>query len=137
MITITTEVICSYLKDRFPELSESVRNGHINKTIGKSIGVFLGPETRTSAPLSIGGIDCTVVRQLPINIKIRWSENQVEHDNLSVSIYNKLLLEEDNFMVGDVKIACIEMLDSCPQSLGRDDKNVCESVIRANFYYYV
>lgn len=137
MITMTTNSVVLYMKDKFPDISDLLRNGHIDSTSKQSIGVFLGSDTRSNGQLAIGGIDCTVVKMLPVNVHVRWSENQIEHDNKAVSIYNKLLLEGNNFDSHGIKIACIEMLDGCPKPLGRDEKNVCESIIRANFYYYV
>lgn len=137
MITMTTSLVCEYMKLKFPELSQLIKNGSIDKRSQKSIGVFLGSDTRSNGNLAIGGIDCTSVRMLPVNISIRWTDNQKIHDDEATTIYNALLLESNNFEVNDAKIACIQLLDGCPKSLGRDDKNVCESVIRANFYYYI
>ena len=137
MITMTTYTVYEYLKEKFPDLADVLRNGNINKSADKSIGVFLGSDTRSTGKLAIGGIDCTTVRMIPINIQIRWTENQLEHDNLATRIYDGLLTEGNNFIVNKAKIACIFMVDDCPANLGRDEKNVCESVIRANFYYYV
>lgn len=137
MITLTTYKFYEYMKEAFPDLGDLLRNGNIDKRAEKSIGVFQGPETRAEGSLAIGGLECTVVRMLPVNINIRWTSNQRDHDNKTVEIYNKLLLEKQNFFIGDVKIASIMLLDSCPVSLGRDDRNICESVIRANVYYYV
>ena len=137
MITMTTYTVYEYLKQKFPELSNHLRNGNLDKGSKNSIGVFNASDTRQSGNLAIGGIDCTVTKMLPVNIQIRWSDNQREHDNQAVKIYNELLTEGNNFFVNDVKIACIMLLDGCPISLGRDEKNTCESVIRANFYYYV
>lgn len=137
MITMATSSVVEYLKSRFPELDTLLKNGHIDKQSQKSVGVFLGSHTRSGGNLAIGGIDNTVVRMLPVNINIHWSQNQKEHDDFAIKIYNKMLLEESNFELSDVKIACIQMLDACPQPIGRDSKNVCESVIRANFFYYV
>ena len=137
MITITTYTVYEYMKNKFPDLANILRNGNIDKSADKSIGVFQGSDTRATGNLAIGGIDCTTIRMLPVNIQIRWTSNQREHDNKSVEIYNSLLLEESNFFVGDAKIAHIMLLDSSPKTLGRDDKNICESVIRANVFYYV
>lgn len=137
MTTISTYSIYEYLKDKFPELSKTLRNGNIDRNTPKSVGVFLGSDTRNHGNLAIGGADCTVVRMLPVNIQIRWTEDQKESDEKSIEIYNALLTEESNFMSHDVKFAFIELLDGCPKSFGRDSKNVCESIIRANFYYYV
>lgn len=136
-MTISTYSVYEYLKDKFPDLASMIKNGNINNNTPKSIGVFLGSDTRSNGNLAIGGIDCTVVRMLPVNIKIRWTENQKEHDDKSIEVYNALLTEQSNFVSHDVKFAFVELLDGCPNSLGRDNKNICESIIRANFYYYV
>lgn len=137
MITMSTYTVYEYMKSKFPDLSEFLKNGNIDKKAQKSIGVFLGSDTRSTGNLAIGGIECTTVRMLPININIRWTDSQKLCDDEAIKIYNALLLETQNFMVNDVKIAHIQLLDGCPKSLGRDDKNVCEAIIRANFYYYV
>lgn len=138
MITMSTHTVYEYMKWRFPDLSDYLKNGNLDKSSQKSIGVFLGSDTRSRGNLNIGGIDCTAVRMLPININMRWTDNQKLCDDKAIEIYNTLLLETNNFMFKDgVKIACIEMLDPCPTPLGRDNKNVCEVTIRANFYYYV
>lgn len=137
MITMTTYTVYEYMKTKFPELEKVLKNGNIDKRSPQSIGVFLGSDTRSNGNLAIGGIDCTSVRMLPVNIQIRWTDNQNICDDKSTEIYNALLLETTNFLVNDVKIAHIQLLDGCPIPLGRDDKNICETTIRANFYYYI
>lgn len=137
MITMSTYTVYEYMKAKFPSLSEVLKNGNIDKKAPKSVGIFLGSDTRSNGNLAIGGIECTVVRLLPININIRWTENQKLCDDEAIKIYDALLTETENFMVNDIKIAHIQLLDGCPIQLGRDDKNICEAVIRANFYYYI
>lgn len=139
MITLSTYFIYEYMKEKFPSLAPYLKNGFIDKSAKQSVGVFLGPDTRSERVLSIGGIDCTTTRMIPINILVRWTENQKVCDEQAIEIYNALLLEKQNFNIvnDEVKIACINLLDSTPVSLGRDDKNICEAMIRANFYYYV
>ena len=137
MITMSTYTVYEYMKSKFPELAAFMKNGNVDKKAQKSIGVFLGSDTRSNVNLAIGGIDCTSVRMLPININMRWTDNQKSCDDEAIGIYNALLLEKSNFTFNDVKIACIQLLDGCPVQLGRDDKNICEVTIRANFYYYI
>lgn len=137
MITMSTYTVYEYIKSKFPDIAAYMKNGSLDKKAPQSIGVFLGSDTRSNGNLAIGGIDCTTVRMIPININMRWTDNQKVCDDEAIRIYNALLLEESNFTFSDVKIACIQLLDGCPVSLGRDDKNICEAVIRANFYYYV
>ena len=137
MITISTYNIYEYMASKFPDLAGFMKNGTIDKRAQKSIGIFLGSDTRSTGNLAIGGIDCTAVRMLPINIQIRWTDNQKLCDEEAIKIYNALLLEKNNITRNNIKIAYIELLDGSPVSLGRDDKNICEETIRANFYYYV
>ena len=138
MITMTTYNVMMYMKSKFPDLEKYLKNGCVDKKAQQSIGVLLGSDTRSNGNLAIGGIDCTAVRMIPINISLRWTDNQKMCDDEAIKIYNTFLLEKNNFTLENgVKIACIELLDGCPKSLGRDDKNICEAVIRANFYYYV
>lgn len=137
MITMSTYTVYSYMANKFPDLAKYLKNGVVDRKEQQSIGILQGSDTRSSGNLAIGGLSCTTVRMLPVNIKIRWTDNQKACDDKSVEIYNALLLEKSNFMIGEAKVACIQLLDVCPVSLGRDEKNVCESIIRANFYYYV
>lgn len=137
MITMTTYTVYEYMKAKFPDISKCLKNGIVDRKDNQSVGILQGSDTRSGGGLALGGIDCTVVRMLPINIRIRWTDNQKACDDKAIELYNALLLEGNNFMVGEVKIAYIELLDGSPVSLGRDDKNMCEAVIRANFYYYV
>lgn len=137
MITMTTYTVYEYMKSKFPELSNFMKNGNVDKTERQSIGIFLGSDNRSNGNLSIGGIECTTTRMLPINIIIRWTDNQKLCDDEATKIYDALLLEDSNFDFNENKFACIQLLDGCPKPLGRDDKNICETVIRANFYYYI
>ena len=137
MITMSTYTVYEYMKSKFPDLAIYMKNGAVDRRAQKSIGVFLGSDTRSTGNLAIGGIECTSVRMLPVNINMRWTDNQKSCDDEAIKIYNALLLEDDNFTFNNVKIACIQLLDGCPISTGRDDKNVCEVTIRANFYYYI
>ena len=137
MITMTTYTFYEYMKSKFPDLSDYMRNGNVDKKAHKSIGVFLGSDTRSNGNLAIGGIDCTTIRMLPININMRWTDNQKLCDDEATKIYDSLLLEKTNFKINEVKIACIQLLDGSPIQLGRDDKNICEVTIRVNVYYYV
>lgn len=137
MKTITTHNIVAYMKDRFPELVQYLKNGTIDRSTDKCIAVLTGSETRSQPNIAIGGIDCTAVRVLPINIVVHWTTNQYECDSKATEIFDKILCEGCNFKVDDVKIATIDLIDSCPIQTGRDNKNVCESTIRANVFYYV
>lgn len=137
MITMSTYTVYEYMSSKFPDLKPFMRNGALDKRAQKSIAIMLGSDTRSNGNLAIGGIDCTAVRMIPINIQMRWTDNQQQCDDEAIRIYNALLLETQNFMFKDARFAFIQLLDGCPESLGRDDKNICETVIRANFYYYV
>lgn len=137
MRTITTYTVYEYLKVKFPDLAEILKNGCLDKNKDKSIGVFLASENRSLRNIAIGGIDCTTIRMLPVNIVVHWTSNRLDCDTKATEIFDFILCQEPNFDVGDVKIAMIDLLDGCPVQTGRDEKNICEAVIRANVYYYV
>jgi len=137
MITMGTYSVYEYMVSKFPDDELLLKNGAIDSNVEQSIGIFLAPDSRGGDGLSLGGIACTLVRMLPVTIKVRWTQNQKECNDKAIAIYNMMLEQECNFTVGDASIATIQLLDSTPRSLGRDDKNVCEMVIRANFYYYI
>ena len=137
MNTMTTYSVYRYMLNKFPDLSVFLKNGTLDKSAKQSIGILQGSDTRSTGNLAIGGIDCTTTKMLPVNIRFRWTDNQKECDDKAIEVYNALLLEKNNFMSGDIKVAYIQLLDGSPISLGRDEKNVCEALIRANFYYYV
>ena len=59
MITMSTYTVYEYMKSKFPELAAFMKNGNVDKKAQKSIGVFLGSDTRSNGNLAIGGIDCT------------------------------------------------------------------------------
>ena len=139
MITMSTHTVVQYMKAKFPSMSSYMKNGTIDKKSPQSIGILMGSDSRSKGKLDIGGIDATVVRMLPVNIHVRWGTDQQIFDNKCLEIYNALLLEDANFVIEEAnqKIACIEVLDGAHICLNRDDKNICEALIRANFYYYV
>ena len=137
MKTISTYKIYEYLKEKFPDDETFLKNGTIDRNSEKSIGVFLAPSTRATQNIAIGGVDCTTVRMLPVNILVHWTSNQKVCDDKAIEIFDTLLTEKNNFTVSDVKIALIDLLDNSPVYTGRDDKNICEETIRTNVYYYV
>lgn len=136
MKTLTTNDVTTLLASLFPDDEQHIRNGYIDKQSQFSIGVMMSEE-RFGSQIAIGGLDCTPVKALPTNIRVRWGSNTQVHDDKVVGIYNTLLEHGQNFSIGDKVVAYIQLLDSAPISLGRDDINVCESIIRANFHYYL
>ena len=136
-MTITTHTIYEYLTNKFPSISKYFKNGMIERHNEKSIGVLKAPSTRAIPNVCIGGIECTAIRMLPINILVHWTKNQHECDIQANRIFDEMLKEYPNFTVGDVNIAYFELLDNCPMSAGKDDHGICECIIRVNVYYYI
>lgn len=128
-------IICEFLQAKFPDIA--FKNGFIDTRITNTAGVFMGSDTRQQRPLNIGGVEATVTNMLPINIEIRWNENTNDSYAKAIEVYNGILQHPDNFMLGTRKIAYLDLLDSCPVDLGRDDDNICRSIIRINVHYYV
>ena len=87
MITMSTYTVYEYMKSKFPDLAMYMKNGAVDRRAQKSIGVFLGSDTRSTGNLAIGGIECTSVRMLPININMRWTDNQKSCGNKDLQCF--------------------------------------------------
>jgi len=129
MIMKTTE-FTQYLKSLYPAFT--FYTGMINKTNPKCIGVFAKGRAVTS--IAIGGVANTSSNILPLSLLIHWGENTTECETVANAIYEALLGEYD-FTIGSRRIASIEMLDSCPVDVDRDEGNIVEMVIRLNIIY--
>lgn len=110
-------------------------NSSIDKSTDRSLGIY----RRTVSPIvTLGGSENRSYDILPISILVHWTENAESAEDMAcylydlVSSWSKLTLFQDAF---PVKIINMQMLDSGPQWVGRDEKNVCEYTIRANIYY--
>lgn len=119
-----------YLKAQF--VGKKIYNGTINKSENQCIGVYA---RGNGVPhVAIGGTENTSFSELPITILVHWTEDTNLCETMAIEIYEKLY-GTTKILMGNVKIAYINMLDPCPINIDRDSKNIAEMVIRINIIY--
>lgn len=125
MITISNLV--SVLKTKFP--AYKFYNGCINKK-EQCIGVY----ARGTAPPTVAIGVSSSYRILPVTILVHWSENSDSCEQIANELYEGL---ENNGIstINSKRVIQIQMLDSAPVEIGRDDNNICEMTIRFNLFY--
>jgi hypothetical protein len=122
-----------FFKNKFPEYAQYAKNGFIDKSKEKGIGIYLGV-ARDKQTIALGGLKCTETYTLPLNISIRWTESTVDCDTVANNIFTALF-GLSNVIFGNRRIAGISLLDPVPVDIGRDEKNICQTVIRINVTY--
>lgn len=124
MITISNFI--EALKEKHPDIK--FFNGCISKT-QKCVGVYA--RGNASPPSSIGSQPS--YRVLPVTLLIHWGENSNECETTANTLYKGL--EEGIESINGRRVITIQMLESSPANIGRDDNNVCEMTIRLNIFY--
>lgn len=121
--------INTLLKQFLPEVS--IYNGLIDYTKTQCIGLF----TRPSAPVvAIGGIENSSYNSFNVSILVHWGEDTDVCESIADSIYNFLYCKT-NVTVNAKNIRFVNMEHGGPIDISRDERNICEMVIHANFYY--
>ena len=70
---------------------------------------------------------------LPVTMLIHWGESSSECESTANALYEGL--EDGIATINNTKVIQIQLLESCPVNIGRDDNNVCEMTIRLNIFY--
>ena len=100
-----------------------------------SISVFHGPESRSGKTPFLGGSENNDFKKVPVNILVRWSEDETASWSKAKEVYDALV-DKTNFTFESMNFAYFSLLDDSPIWLGRSDKNVVEYSIRVDVYYY-
>lgn len=124
MITISDFV--SVLKSKYPEIK--FFNGCISKT-EKCVGVYA--RGNATPPTAIGSKPSYNV--LPVTLLIHWGENSNDCEVTANTLYSGL--EEGIAEINGLRVIQIQLLESSPANIGRDDNNICEMTIRLNIFY--
>lgn len=127
---MTTNDFMSYLSDNFPSIDFS--NGYINRNKEMVVGIYLSSSPIVT--LAIGGTQNSSYGTLPISILVHWTKDSNECEGLAKSIYD-FLLGKSNFETNGIRVASIQMQESSPVNISRDEKGFCEMVIRCNIIY--
>lgn len=124
MITVSNFV--QALKELHPGIK--FFNGCINKE-ERCVGVYA--RGNASSPTAIGSEPS--YRILPITLLVHWGENSEECEETSNSLYQTL--EKGIPSIAGVRVIQLQLLESTPVNIGRDDNNKCEMTIRLNIFY--
>lgn len=119
-----------YLELEFPAIN--FFEGTIDRNLDECIGVYLREGGRPF--IAIGGPEYTSFNSKPLSILIHWTESANQCEVTSNLVYN-FLFGKSNFVIGNKRVASIEMLDSGPINISRDENNICEMAIRINIIY--
>lgn len=114
------------LKVKYPDVK--FFNGSIDK-FENCVGVYA--RGNASPPIAIGCKPSYGI--LPVTMLIHWGENSAVCESLANRLYEGL--EEGVAVIGNTRVIQLQMMDSCPVNIGRDDNNICEMTIRLNIMY--
>ena len=114
------------LKAQYPDIK--FFNGCISRD-EKCVGVYArGNATPISA---IGTIPSYNV--LPVTLLVHWSENSDDCETTANRLYEGF--EAGIKTINNARVVRIQMMDSAPVNIGRDDGNICEMTLRINIFY--
>lgn len=119
-----------YMKQLFPAIK--FYTGAINRNESECVGIFL--KNASPSPIALGGVQNTSSNILPLRILVHWTENSATCEGIANSIYDELF-GQSNFYINGRRIISINMLDSSPIDIDRDERGVAEMVIRLNIVY--
>lgn len=123
---LTIKDFINALKGKHPNIK--FFNGCISKN-ERCVGVYArGNATPVS---SIGSQPSYNV--LPAVLLIHWGENSHECETTANTLYSGLA--EGIAQINNLRVIQIQLLDSTPVNIGRDDNNICEMTIRLNIFY--
>lgn len=114
------------LKAQYPGIK--FLNGAISKT-EKCVGVYA--RGNAAPPTAIGSKPSYGI--LPVTLLIHWGENSKECEETANLLYEGL--EEGIATIGNTRVIQLQLLESAPANIGRDDNNICEMTIRLNIMY--
>ena len=124
MLTISN--FMNALKERCPNIK--FFNGCISKD-EKCVGVYA--RGNAAPPTAIGSKPSYGV--LPVTLLIHWGENSDECETTANALYEEL--EKGIAEINGVRVIQLQLLESTPVNIGRDDNNKCEMTIRLNIMY--
>lgn len=123
---LTIDSVVSALEQKHPDIK--FFNGCISKD-ENCVGVY----ARGNAPPSTAIGSQSSYRILPVTLLIHWGENSHNCETVANTLYEGL--EQGIATINNTKVINIQLLDSTPVNIGRDDNNICEMTIRFNILY--
>lgn len=118
-----------YLKALEDYENISVISGAVDSNNEKSIGIFL----RQHEPVVAVGTDSSY-NILPVTFLVHWTESTDSCESAANDLLD-LFYKKYAFKMNNKDVYFANVLDSTPIDISRDDQNICEMVVRVDFYY--
>lgn len=125
---LTIHEFIAYMKTKFPAIV--FFNSTIDSSQTKCVGTYARTSGRVQAIGSPGSYDI-----LPISMVIHWTEDAGQCEDMANTVYTQLSTIIKELTPAGIMISYVQLQDSAPVWVGRDDKNIAEKVIRANIIY--
>lgn len=123
---LTVNDFVQVLKSRHPGIK--FFNGCISKD-EKCVGVYA---RGNATPISAIGTKPSY-GVLPVTLLVHWGENSSDCENTANTLYEGL--ENGISTINNTRVIKVDMLESSPTNIGRDDNNTCEMTLRINIFY--
>lgn len=123
---LTISEVVDFLRGTYADIP--FFNGCISKH-EKCVGVFA--RGNASPIVAVGSKSSYNI--LPATLLVHWGENSRDCEATANRVY--AYLEAGVATINNIRIVQIQMLDSSPVNIGRDDDNICEMTIRLNILY--
>ncbi len=120
-----------WLKSLDPELVEKISVGSIDGNAEKYIGVY-ADESGGTARLCLGGQEQTRMQSKQVKLLVHWTNSPVQAEQKAASLWQLLLGTSGQF--GAYQIKTVDP-GAAPISVGRDEKGICEYIIRLKIIY--
>ena len=124
MLTVSDFV--QVLKSKYPDIK--FFNGCISKD-EKCVGVYA---RGNATPITAIGTKSSY-NVLPVTLLVHWGENSNDCETTANTLYEGL--EAGIKTINNTRVIQIQMMDSSPVNIGRDDNNTCEMTLRINIFY--
>ena len=122
--------IRTYLLTGFP--TAKIYQGFIDKTENQCIGIFTRPNA--SKIVAVGGSDNGTYSRLSTSILIHWGQDTDVCETFADQVF-EFLHYKKGIAVGSKYILFVDLEGAGPIDIQRDENNICEMVINADFYY--
>ena len=123
---LTVSDFTDVLKQAYPDIK--FFKGCISKE-ENCVGVYA--RGNATPPTAIGSQSSYGI--LPVTLLIHWGENSTECEKTANLLYEGL--EGGIAEINALRVIQIQLLESSPTNIGRDDHNICEMTIRLNIFY--
>lgn len=122
--------VIGWLKTKYPGIG--VYNQFIPKHDPFCIGIYR--KQRGASNLAVGGVVCTSFAVLPVDFLVHWGESAAACETMAENLYTCMhgnLSEQ----IGGYAVRQFALQDAAPASVGRDEHNICEMIVRVNIVY--